>query len=61
MRENRPSGSEGGGDETNRLFPPLSIEAAPVVAASVNLHETSSWHHFRQVLRLSVIFRGVVK
>ena len=28
MRENRPSGSEGGGAETNRLFLPLYIRRA---------------------------------
>jgi hypothetical protein len=27
MRENRPSGSEGGGTETNRSFPPLFTAA----------------------------------
>ncbi len=28
MRENRPSGSEGGGAETNRLFLPLYFSPA---------------------------------
>jgi hypothetical protein len=39
MRENRLSGSEGGGTETNQSFLPLSISSFPGVATR---HEGSS-------------------
>ncbi len=34
MRENRPSGSEGGGAEANRLFLPLSVVSRTFVLTS---------------------------
>jgi len=38
MREIRKSGSEGGGDETNRLSLPLSWESRRLVRLKLKLH-----------------------
>ena len=63
MRENRLSGSEGGGAESNRLFLPLSVEVSGHLALSTNYSDflrSHPCHDGRHSKRMKIysLFQG---